>query len=54
VTENRHDHGLVEDATERLDRAASADDAARVELLDDLYASLERELEAEQAPAPGR
>ena len=45
---------LVRDAEEMLERAASEDDRARLELLEELYEGLEEELDAGEAPPPGR
>lgn len=46
----------VEAATARLDEAEAAGDPARLKVLDDLYASLEGELdrESDQAGSPRR
>jgi hypothetical protein len=45
---------VLAEAEAALEAAETAPDRDRVELLDDLYATLERELEAGQAPPAGR
>jgi hypothetical protein len=45
---------IVERALAALEDARSSDDRARVEALERLYEELEKELQADQAPAPGR
>lgn len=54
MSERRDDAQALADATERLARAEHASDTIRLELLEELHASLERELEADETGSTGR
>ena len=54
MTDERSNERVLQDAEDRLSRAERSGDEARLELLEELYSALERELDSDQTLSPGR
>jgi hypothetical protein len=54
VTDERSNERVLQDAEDRLSQAERSGDEARLELLEELYSALERELDSDQTLSPGR